>query len=74
MHGYGGMWAMGGPMIASTLLTVLLVGLTVWLVIRYAVPRYAVNDNASARRILSERYARGELDTDEYAQRRAQLR
>jgi putative membrane protein len=75
MHGYGSMWPMGGMMIGWLLLTVLAVGLVVWLVAGYARPRSSVEDNtAVARRILAERYARGEVDTEEYTQRLAALR
>ena len=61
--------------IRRLLLTVLAVGLVVWLVVSYARPRSSVEDNtAVARRILAERYARGEVDTEEYTQRLAALR
>jgi flagellar biogenesis protein FliO len=39
MHGYGSMWPMGGMMVGWLLLTVLIVGLVVWLVVSYARPR-----------------------------------
>jgi len=74
MHGYGSMWPMGGMMIGWLLLTVLIVGLVVWLVVSYARPRSGMDDTGAARRILAERYARGEVDTDEYTQRLAALR
>ena len=73
MHGYGWMWPMGGMMAGWLLLTVLTVGLTVWLVVSVARPRPGESDTASARRILAERYARGELDTEEYTRRLAAL-
>jgi putative membrane protein len=50
------------------------VGLVVWLVVRYTGPQSAVEDTDAARRILAERYARGELDTEEYTHRVAALR
>jgi putative membrane protein len=65
---------MGGVMLGWLLLTVLIVGLVVWLVVSYARPRTSVDDTGAARRILAERYARGELDTEEYTQRLAALR
>lgn len=74
MYGYGGMWPMGGMMFGWLLLTVLIVGLVVWLAGGYAGPRSTTDDTAAARRILAERYARGELDTEEYTQRLATLR
>jgi putative membrane protein len=75
MHGYGNgwMWPMGGMMIGWVLLTALVVGLVVWLVVSYARPRPSVEDTGAARRILAERYASGELDTDDYQQRLAAL-
>jgi putative membrane protein len=74
MHGYGSMWPMGTMMIGWLLLTVLIVGLVVWLVVSYARPRNGMDDTGAARRTLAERYARGELDTEEYTQRLAALR
>ncbi|MEV4483256.1 SHOCT domain-containing protein [Micromonospora coxensis] len=73
MHGTDVMWPMGAMMFGWVLLTVLLVGAAVWLLVRDARP-VAGDDGSSARRLLDERYARGELDTDEYHQRRAALR
>lgn len=72
MHGYGGMWPMGGMMFGWLLLTVLTLGLVVWLVVGHARPGH--DESGMARRILAERYARGELDTDEYNRRLAALR
>jgi putative membrane protein len=74
MHGYGSMWPMGSMMAGWLLLTVLTVGLMVWLVVSYARPRNTADDTGAARRILAERYARGELDTEEYTHRLAALR
>jgi putative membrane protein len=74
MHGYGSMWPMGAMMGGWLLLTVVIVGLVVWLVVSYARPRTGTDDTGAARRILAERYARGELDTEDYTQRLAALR
>jgi putative membrane protein len=68
------MWPIGGMMIGWLLLTVVIVGLVVWLVVSYARPRSGVDDTGAARRILAERYARGELDSEEYTPRLAALR
>lgn len=75
MHGYGYGWPMGGMMVGWLLLTVLAVGLVVWLVAGAGRPAPRDDgESGTARRILAERYARGELDTDEYHQRMAGLR
>ncbi|HET8681362.1 MAG TPA: SHOCT domain-containing protein [Micromonosporaceae bacterium] len=75
MHGYGWMWPMGGMMVGWLLLTVLLVAFVVWLVSSSSGPRSSTPDEAGpARRILAERYARGEMDTEEYNRRMATLR
>jgi putative membrane protein len=74
MHGYGSMLPMGAMMGGWLLLTVVIVGLVVWLVVSYARPRTGTDDTGAARRILAERYARGELDTEDYTQRLAALR
>ena len=75
MHGfdYGSMWPMGGMMIAWLLITVLVVGAVVWAVSTNARPRGSTDDTGKARRILAERYAAGELDTEEYTRRREAL-
>ena len=67
MHGFG-WWPMGGMMAGWLLLTVLVTGLVVWLVAAYARPGGGTDNAGTARRILAERFARGELGTDEYQQ------
>jgi len=68
-HG-GGAWGW----FVGTLLTVAFWGALVWLVVQVARDR-----DATARRgltpegILAERYARGEIDTDEYRRRLDEL-
>lgn len=52
------------------ILLVAIVGLLIWLVVR---SRRSSGGTAAAREILAERYARGEIDGDEYHQRREQL-
>ena len=73
--GYGGfgdfnpMWMMG-----FGILRLLVLGLILFLVIRYLVPRlkrpetpvHLSGAGDSALKILSERYARGEIDSDTY--------
>lgn len=73
-YGYGGMWPMGGMMFFGWLLTLLLIGLVVWAVVSYARPTSTRDDGSGvARRILAERYARGEIDAEEYTRRLAAL-
>lgn len=71
MSGWGGMWF--GPTLMF-LVPLLLIILAVWLV------RAMTGGNAnssgrddSARKILDERYARGEIDDEEYQRRRSEL-
>lgn len=73
MHGYDGwLWPMWGLMMLFWLGLAVLV---VWLVVRFARPRSTGEDaNGAARRILAERYARGEMGTDEYTHRLENLR
>lgn len=51
---------------------VVVVGGIAWAVVRLAPPTTDRHDDA-ARRILDERYARGELDDEEYRRRRSEL-
>lgn len=85
MYGYDGygmnawMWLWGAVLIIGMLV---LIGGLVWAIVATTADRrtapYPTNPNpidpdaagpASARQILDQRYARGELDTDEYRQR-----
>lgn len=68
MHAAGWMWPMWSMMM---LFWLGLTALVVWLVIRQtrSNPMAGGDELAGARRILAERYARGELDHDEYHQR-----
>ena len=74
--GWGGGWWM---LIWGTLMMAGLVVLVVWLIRTTAtgggVSRGSGSDDPldSARRILAERYARGELSTEEYRERLDQL-
>jgi putative membrane protein len=71
MSGWGGMWF--GP-ILMILIPLTLILLIVWLVRAFASGRTAskLND-ANARKILDERYAKGEVDDEEYQRRRSAL-
>jgi putative membrane protein len=59
----------GGLLIVILLAAI--VGLLIWLVVR---SRHSGGSGTKpAREILAERYARGEIDAEEYQQRREQL-
>lgn len=76
MDCFGGGSMMGIPMLVSVLLFVLLVIAGIWLVVRVVNgrPRGASTvSNSSARGILEERFARGEIDRDEFEERRRTL-
>ncbi|GAA1804677.1 hypothetical protein GCM10009682_27910 [Luedemannella flava] len=70
MHSYAPMWPIGGMMVGWLLVT----GLIVWAVVTYARPRNDTDNTRVARQILAERYARGEVDTEEYTRRLTTLR
>ncbi len=67
MNGWG--WV---PGIVSLVFLALVVGLVVWLFLSLA-RRGEVPVKKSALTLLDERYARGELDREDYLQRRADL-
>ena len=76
-HGHmdwGGAWWMLFPALA---ITVPLIAIAVWLVRTTAAgppsPPGGDHPTSSALRILGERYARGEISTDEYRERSGEL-
>lgn len=76
MMGYdpSGVWGWGiGMMLLMPLFWVLVVGATVWLVVRLSRADGAGRPSAGspALRILEERLARGEIDPEEFRARRA---
>ena len=80
MHGYDMMWGWGGMWfhpVVMILLGVLAVVLIVWLIKAIAgkIPKSssAASTGSSARLILDERYAKGEIDDEDYRRRRAAL-
>ena len=76
-YGYGGgwMWVFGGLMMVGVLVVI---GVLVWAVLATTrrdpgptdAPPRGVDVRPRARQILDERYARGEIAADEYAERR----
>jgi putative membrane protein len=69
-NGAGWMWLWGTVMLA---LWVALIAGAVWVIARRPEPR-AGPPAGRAREILAERYARGEIDADEYRDRLETLR
>ena len=76
MGGYGYGWG-GWMMLTMLLFWVFVIALIVWLVLTVARSQSQSSSPDSAARgglgILQERLARGEIDADEYRQRRALL-
>jgi putative membrane protein len=62
----------GGLWLIIPLLWITVIGLLVWLVARRRSP--AADPTDRAREVLAERYAQGELSTDEYRERLDNLR
>lgn len=70
MHWYDG-WSMGWMMLA-VLIGLLLVVVALWALVQTGISRTTVEDSADA--ILKRRYARGEIDRQEYEERRQHIR
>jgi putative membrane protein len=67
----------GGRWIWVLLIMVVMVGivaLVVWLIVRSSHGSAGGRPSSSAKEILSERFARGEIDADEYHDRLSKLR
>jgi putative membrane protein len=78
MHWDGHMWGGGFWLLTGVLfllLVVALVGFVVWLVVRASSGTQAPPGagGSRARALLDERYARGEISTEEYQERRQAL-
>ena len=71
-YGWGG-WGLGYPGFGMIVVWVLIIVLAVWLVRGFAGTGPERNKSKSARKILEERYARGEIDRDEFEQKRRDL-
>ncbi len=71
-----GDWDAGWMWVWGTLMMLGFVALIVWLArsaTQASQPPSAPDTNTSARGILAERFAKGELETDEYRERLAEL-
>ncbi|NIJ11389.1 putative membrane protein [Saccharomonospora amisosensis] len=74
MGGWGMGWMWIWPTLVVLGLLALVAAAVLWSRGRPAPPRDSSRqEGSSARRILDERYARGEIDEEEYRRRRAQL-
>lgn len=77
MDGWGMGWMWLWPTLVVLGLLALLLAAVLWSRGRTPPPQDpssdASSDSSSARRILDERYARGEIDEEEYRRRRAEL-
>lgn len=77
-YGYGGMAWMWPMMLIGMLFIFLIVGVVVFLLYRLVRTNDlradgSHHESSSARRILDERYARAEIDEEEYRKRRETL-
>jgi len=72
MHGFGGM---GFGMGWGWIIGLIVLALVIWLIVRTTVQNTGVTQSSyrSALEILKERYARGEIDKDEFEERRNDL-
>lgn len=73
MNGWMWGWMWVWPVLVLGSLVLMVVGV-VWLVQDRSPARRDLDPASSGRRILNERYARGEIDDEEYRRRRAELR
>jgi putative membrane protein len=72
MDGGGAGWWVWGVLMMVVMLGI--VALVVWLIVRSSHGSAPGGEPSSAREILSERFARGEIDADEYHDRLSKLR
>jgi putative membrane protein len=71
MSGWGWGW---GMMIGFWLLVLIVVGGVVWAIVSTNRPSASERPESRAEAILAERYARGEIDHEEFERRRDELR
>lgn len=70
-YGYEGMAFMWLPMLIFTALAIATVAAIIVIALKLGPGRHTpASTSESARRILDDRYARGEIDHDEYSKRR----
>jgi putative membrane protein len=67
------MWGMGGFMGLGWIVILLVVGAVVWLLARGPLAGVGQTERRSALDILKERYARGEIQREEFEQKKRDL-
>ncbi|MFO7779631.1 MAG: SHOCT domain-containing protein [Nitriliruptoraceae bacterium] len=67
------MWGFGAGLWWMPLVWLALLGVTVWLVIAISRPTTPRRSDSQALTILEERFARGEIDREEFQSRRDEL-
>lgn len=73
-HGWGGGgWGPGWPGLIGLIVFVALIAAVIWFAVRGARPRERTAADR-AKDVLAERYARGEINTEEYQERLDQLK
>jgi putative membrane protein len=72
MNGYGGM-GMGFGMIWFWIIGIAFLVLVIWLIIRSLNQNVTGNQSRSPIDILKERYARGEIDKNEFEEKKSHL-
>jgi len=73
-RGMSGWWMGGWGWLWIALIVVVIVLLVLWVARRSGPPGGAGGDRGDALRILEERFARGEIDREEFEERRRTLR
>lgn len=73
MHGYNWNWGMGMGMGVWWVLGLVLIIAIVWFMIKASSSGRMTSQNKSALDTLNERYARGEIDKDEYLEMKKRI-
>ncbi len=72
MYGWGYGWGMGWMMVLWLVIPIVVLVLLVWALAAF--PRTPVREGESPELILKRRYAKGDIDRDEYQRRLDDLR
>lgn len=71
MYGYGWSTAMGGVLMFAFMIAFM--GLFIWVIASAVRPDRARTNRRGALEVLEDRYARGEIDGEEYRTRRSNI-